>query len=220
MQNRNMERSAAYSGILGALLFVVSGMVPGALPSENGSAADLSAYLTAHSSGLILGAWLAVPAVAFVLWFAYGLFDYLRDPSDRDRNLGQWGRGGAVVWAALLLASSALMAAGTIRNPGASASLPALYVFDVILFVFAMGAFAAFAFGAAHESRRRNAMPGWLNALGYLTFLVDFAYTISIFSTGQWGVTGYGAYVAPLISALWLIAASIVLLVSVPKNAA
>jgi hypothetical protein len=219
MQNRSMERSAAYSGIVGAIVFVLSGVLPGMFPPINAGSADLSTYISSHAFTLALSAWLAIPAVAFILWFAYGLFDYLRDPQDRDRSLGQWGRGGAVVWAALTLASSALLATGAIRPPGATASLPAFYVFSVTLFVFAMGAFAAFAFGVAHESRRKSALPGWLNAFGYLVFLVDLAYTLCIFGTGTWSITGYGAIVAPTLSGLWIFVASIALLAAVPKDA-
>ncbi len=220
MHNHRMERSAAYSGIVGALLYVVAGIVPGAFPAASTSATDLSAYVALHAFGLTLGAWLTLPAVAFIIWFALGLFNYLRDASDGDRSLSQWGASGAVVWGTLMLASTSLQVAAVIRNPGPSATLPAFYVFDLTLFIFAMGAFGAFAFGASHESRRKNAMPGWLNLLGYLVFLVDIAYTLSIFAHhSPLGVTGYGAYAAPIVSALWVFLASIVLLVSVPKTA-
>ncbi|MHB8704110.1 MAG: hypothetical protein ACYC8W_08255 [Candidatus Tyrphobacter sp.] len=221
MQNRRMERSAAYSGILGAILFVLSGVLPGQFPPVSATSAEMAAFLSTHTFGMALGAWLAVLAVAFILWFAYGLFDYLRDASDGDRSLGQWGRGGAVIWGALTLASSALLAAAAIRSPGATAELPTLYVFDVVLFVFSMGAFAAFAFGVAHESRRKGLMPGWLNLFGYLVFIVDFVYTLSVFATSDtWGVAGYGTYVTPILSGVWVLIASIVLMVSVPKSTA
>lgn len=215
-----MERSAAYSGILGAILFVVSGVLPGSFPPAGSSAGDLSSYISAHATVLSISAWLLIPAVAFVLWFAFGLFDYLRTADDGDRTLAHWGAAGAILWGALNLAGIGLQAASVIRNPGASAMLPTMYVFVVVLFDFAMGAFAAFAFAAANESRRKNATPGWLNAIGYLVVIVDVLYTLSILSgSGTFGITGIGAYVAPLLSMLWVLLASIVLLVSVPKTA-
>lgn len=221
MQNRRMERSAAWSGIVGAIVLVASAVIPGSFPSIYAPTADIASYIGAHPFLLNLAAWLTLPAVAFVLWFAYGLFDYLRDPSDRDRSLGQWGRGGAVIWAALMIASAALMATAAVRAPGPTASLPMLYIFDLVLFVFAFGAFGAFVFGVAHEARRRNAMPGWLNAFGYLVFIVDVLYTLTIFCPSpDWGLSGYPSYVAPLLSALWILVASIVLLRSVPRTAA
>lgn len=220
MHNRRMERSAAYSGIVGAILFVVSGMLPGAFPTAAASASEISSDLSAHAAGLSIGAWLSLPAVAFVLWFAFGLFDYLRTPDDGDRTLAQWGAAGAVLWGALILVGAALQVSAVIRGLGASDALPTLYVFDVVLFAFAMGAFAACAFAAANESRRKKAAPSWLIALGYLTFVVDALYSLSVLAgTGNYGVTGVGAYVAPTISMLWVLIASIVLLVKIPKTA-
>jgi hypothetical protein len=226
MHNRSIERSAAYSGIVGALLFIASGVVPH-FPSAGSSSADLASYFTTHAFAVMLGAWLALPAVAFIIWFALGLFDYLRDPADGNRSLSQWAAAGAIVWGALLLAAMAIQTAivlggmtlQTAATPNASASLPVFYLLDLALFIFAMGAFGAFAFGASHEARRKNAMPGWLNLLGYLVFLVNLAYTLSIFAhSDSAGVTGYGAYAAPIVSAIWVFLASIVLLLSVPKT--
>jgi hypothetical protein len=220
MHNRRMERSAAYSGIVGAILFVISGVLPGSFPPADSTAGAISTMIGSHAATLSIGAWLTLPAVAFVLWFAFGFFDYLRTADDGTRTLAQWGAAGAIVWAALNLAGVALQVAAVIRNPGASTMLPTMYVFVVVLFDFAMGAFAAFAFAAAHESRRKNAAPGWLNALGYLVFVADLLYTLSVLSgTGNFGVTGIGAYVTPLLSMIWVFVASIVLLVSVPKTA-
>jgi hypothetical protein len=219
MHNRRMERSAAYSGVAGAILFVISGVLPGAFPPPNATATEMSSYISSHATALSVSAWLALPAVAFVLWFALGLFDYLRTPDDTDRTLSQWGAAGAIVWAALILATETLQVAAVIRSPGSSAILPTIYTFDITLFVFGMAAFAAFAFAAANESRRKNATPGWLNALGYLTFVVDVLYSLTVLAgTGNFGITGIAAYIAPMLSMLWVLLASIVLLVSVPKT--
>ncbi len=219
MQNRHMERSAAYSGIVGAILYIISALIGGMPPPATGSSATIAGYITAHGSALAISAWLTLPAVAFILWFAFGLFDYLRGSNNADRTLAYWGSAGAIVWAALNIAAVALMAAATIRNPGGSASLPVLYVFDIVMFIFGAGAFAAFAFAAAHEARRQNAMPGWVNAFGYLVFIVDVLFTLTIFpKAGQFSISGIGTMVTPLISAVWVFFASIALLGRVPKT--
>jgi hypothetical protein len=218
MHNRNMERSSAYSGIVGAILFVISGVIPGQFPQTTASSTDISAYGLAHGTALSISAWLTLPAVAFILWFAVGLFDYLRDPDGKDRTLLQWGVASAIAWAALLLTSAALEAAFVIRNPGTSATLPTMYVYSFVLFAFGMGAFAAFAFSAANAGRRQRAMPQWLTLLGYLVFVVDVLWSLTIFShAGTISVTGIGAIVAPVVSAIWIFLASVVLLVSVPR---
>ncbi|HEY9084617.1 MAG TPA: hypothetical protein VIN40_01545 [Candidatus Tyrphobacter sp.] len=209
-----MERSAAYSGILGALLFAASGVIPGGFPDVNASAALLAAFIGIHHTAVLASAWLALPAAAFILWFAYGLFDYLREPGGGDRALLQWGAAGAAIWTALLVASGALQAA-LVLHLGNDPST--LYVVDLILFVFSMGAFAMFAFAAANAARRNGALPGWLNALGFLVFVVDVLYTLTIFSSGAFSISGSMAIVAPALSAFWVLVASIVLLLSVPK---
>ncbi len=91
MHNRHKERSAAYSGIVGAILFVISGVLPGAFPAPNATPAEVASYVSGHGAALSISAWLALPAVAFVLWFALGLFDYLRSPDSTDRTIAQWG---------------------------------------------------------------------------------------------------------------------------------
>jgi hypothetical protein len=221
MQNRHMERSAAYSGIVGAILYVIAGIVPGVPPPASDSTAQVAAYIAAHSNMLALGAWLTLPAVAFILWFAIGFFDYLRDQSNGDRTLIQWGVAGAIIWAALDVVSVSLMGAAAIHNPGTGLSLMTLYLFDVVMFIFGFGAFAAFAFAAANEGRRRGAMPGWLNAFGYLVFIVDALFTLTVFgnSSSNFAITGIGAMVTPLLSAVWVLVASIVLLTRIPKTA-
>lgn len=221
MQNRHMERSAAYSGIVGAILYIIAGLIPGAPPSATESAAQVSGYVTAHSGALAIAAWLTLPAVAFILWFAIGLFDYLRDQNNTDRTLAQWGVAGAVVWTALNVVAVSLMGAAAIHNPGAGASFMVLYLFNIVMFVFSFGSFAAFVFAAANESRRRGAMPGWLNAFGYLVFIVDALFTLTIFGNPgtAFAITGVGTMVTPLLSAVWVLVASIVLLVRIPKTA-
>ncbi len=216
MHNRHMERSAAYSGILGAVLFAASGVIPGQFPSAGSSSATITTYGATHHMALLISAWISLPAVAFILWFAYGLFDYLREPDGTDRALLQWGAAGAIVWAALVVASSALQA-GLTMNPGTD--LATLYVVDLVLFVFGMGAFAMLAFAGANAARRSGALPGWLNLFGYLIFIVDLLYTLTIFATNPaYSISGLGAIVAPALSALWVFVASFVLLVSVPKT--
>lgn len=220
MQNRHMERSAAYSGIVGAILYIISGLVGGVPPPATAGSATIAGYVGAHSGALLLSAWLTLPAVAFILWFAFGLFDYLRSANDADRTLAYWGAAGAIVWGALNFVAVALMAAAAILQLGATASFPLLYVFDITLFIFGAGAFAAFAFAAANEARRHNAMPGWINAFGYLVFIVDLLFTLSIFpKTGQFSIAGIGTLVTPIISAVWVFFAAIALLGRVPKTA-
>lgn len=220
MQNRRMERSAAYAGIVGALLFLASGLIPGQFPPYSAGASTIATYLSGHVFSLTLAAWLELPAVAFILWFAFGFFDYLRSPNDTDRALSQWGSAAVVVASVLTIVSGVLQFAAVAR-PADIASIPAWgYVFDIGLFVFAMGSFGAFAFAVAHVSRRKNAMPGWLNWLGYLVFIVDALFTLSIFSTSvAWSITGYGSYVAPLLTSIWIIVASIVLATRTSQSA-
>jgi len=215
-----MERSAAYAGIVGALLFVASGIIPGAFPAYSASATTISAYIVAHAFALTLATWLTLPAAAFLLWFAFGLFDYLRGPDDGDRTLSQWGAAGAIVSMTLSIVSVALSYGAAVRPDGGSTALPELYVFDIALFAFAMGAYGAFVFAASHEARRKGTLPSWLNMLGYLTFLVDLAFTLCIFGTSEkLAITGTFAYVAPTISMLWTILASIVLITRTSRSA-
>ncbi len=214
-----MERSAAYSGIVGAILYVISGIIPGAPPPATESAAQIAGYMTSHSTALAIAAWLTLPAVAFILWFAIGLFDYLRDQNNTDRTLAQWGVAGAIVWATLNIVAVSLMGAAAIHGLNASPTFTLLYLFDIVMFIFGFGSFAAFAFAAANESRRRGAMPGWLNAFGYVVFIVDALFTLTIFGgPGTFAITGVGTMVTPLLSALWVFVASIVLLARVRKT--
>lgn len=218
MRNPSLERSGNYAGILGAILFALSGILPGQLPPTDASATDISTYIDSHRAMLALSGWLAVPAVVFILWFAYGTFDRLRDPEGRDRPLLQWGGAGVVTSAALTLASAALEAVAGLRPLAGSDALALLYVFSVALFVFSMGGFAVFAFSVATAARRRRAMPGWLNAFGYLIFVIDALYTLTVLVPhGLFSPASIWAIITGLLSALWVLVASIVLLASTPK---
>ncbi len=218
MQNPSLQRSAGYAGILGAICFALSGILPGQLPQTEASASDIAAYIASHRAVLEFGGWLLLPSVALILWFVYGMFDYLRDPEGRDNLLVRWGGAGAIAFATLGLASAALEAAAALRPSAASDVLATIYVFDIVLVAFSSGAFAMWVFSVAKMGGRRGALPGWLNAFSYLVAVLNALYTLSVLvPSGPFSPASVSVIVTGMLSALWLLVASIVLARSVAK---
>ena len=152
------------------MIAVLGGMAPGALPPLTTPPIEIASYIDAHRFGLLLGAWLNLPAAAFFLWFLLGLRSVLGQASGDDEGLPMFMLIAAVITSAVTLIGAAAQAllAYALFGPAAAALL---YGFMALLGCFAYGTAGVMLFSAAHSIRRHQSAPIWLAWFGYLAAL-------------------------------------------------
>src|SRR6516162_5434729 len=110
--NVHAERSAGYSCLCFVLLTVASLFLTGlTLPDLTTKPTDLAAYISLHRLGLLWGAWLTFPAVAFFLWFLVGLRAYLREAPGRQEGLPAFAFAAGILAAGVALLTAFLQTA-------------------------------------------------------------------------------------------------------------
>jgi hypothetical protein len=170
MYNTQTERSAGWSGLAFAAVIVAAVLVPGIPPlTTSPTAADVSAYVEAHRTGLGVAAWLAFPAMAFFLWFAAGLRSYLLSAPGLDDGLPAYMLLGAIGSAGLgwLTAVCQTVEASVPIGALGGGALLAIYQVGTFAGIVICGPLAIFLIGASHSMRRHGSGPSWLVWLGY-----------------------------------------------------
>lgn len=214
MENVHVERSAGWSGLCFIVLAVVATFGAGTFPPAGASSAAVSAYIDAHRTGLLWGAWLTLPLSAFFLWFLVGLRSFLRRSSARPDGLPT-----LAMLAGLVVVSSAFTAAylqSALAYGPTSAGADAAALYGVYVFVsgsLSYGPAAIFFLAAAWALARHYSAPAWLSWLGYLAALASTIATFGVFTTNPELAPpgGFLTLGGAVISLLWLLAMAIVL---------
>ena len=224
MYNIHAERSAGYAGIAFIVLAIIGAFVPGVFPPLASAPADLAAYVDAHRTMLVLGAWISFPASAFFLWFIVGLRAYLRQTRGQDEGLPTYALAAGVVTVAVAIfgalfqlvlgfeGSATLGRDGVVTMYAATSLSGALTTCPLAIFVIA----------CALSMRRHHSAPAWLVNLGYLTFAGSAVASLSVFfSSGSMAPNGIVSLVLGfLLFAIWIVATSLTLIMNAGKQAA
>lgn len=213
MNTIHVRHSAAWSGLLFLVLAVVGGILPGPLPALTTPPAEIATYIDAHRFGLLLGAWMNLPAAAFFLWFVLGLRTLLRSSIGDDEGLPMFVLIAAVITSALTLIGASVQALLAYALFGQAAAA-LLYGLMALLGTFAFGTVGVMLFAAAHSIRRHQSAPSWLAWFGYLAALGCGASSLGVFvQSGFMAPGGMGALfvgLAPL--GIWMIGICITML--------
>jgi hypothetical protein len=216
MYNVAVERSAGWSGIAFILIVLVSSFLPGVPPTPDTAPATVGAWLDAHHTMWMLGAWLSFPAVAFFLWWLVQLRAFLRLVPQIDDGLPTYMLGAGIVASALVILISLTQIVLGMR-PSAERSPQAI---GVLFDTFNAGGAMIFipstimVFAASHSGRRHGSLPVPLCYLGYLSAIGCAISTLTVFSTtGFMAIGGAGTIILGLLPfAIWVIWTSAVLI--------
>ena len=220
-----MQRLAAASGIGFAILILLSSLVPGAAPVYEDLAPSYADYYSDNRDGIELGELLLGFAVVEALWF----IGYFRGVlNEADVSAGGMGRLTSVAWSGGLLGIGFAALGGLLQ--GAAAKLPegtdpqvlmALHQVSVEAVNYAEICLAVFLLASGLVILRTGVLPQWVAWLGFLPVVL---WAIAFFQViapeqdaGPLGGAGFVAFFGFLV---WSVAASVVMIRRVPRDAA
>jgi hypothetical protein len=214
MTGSRWERLAAAGGIAFVALIVASFLTPGT-PDRGAVDAAIASELTDERTGILFGVYLGGLATIAFLAFAGGLWHALRRVEGEIAGASVLSLVGAVLTAAgILVANGAVLALVYAADEGRNAGvLRALLELGDAAFIPGGFALAVFLGGTALSAIPTGALPRWL---GWPAAVLAAAYVVSlggIFSEqDEGGALGAAFFVTLLMTFLWVLATSIVLL--------
>jgi hypothetical protein len=211
MQERTI-RLAGVAAIVFVVLTVIAVFASGSPPAADDAVGTIRDYLVDHRSALLVGNFLGLVAIPFVLWFGVALRELVRgDPTAN--AFGTASLLGLAVTAPMAMAGGAV-ASSAIYVDGAAGRLgddSILIVFEAqnLLFEAASAGLVLFLLMAGLAIRRTRALPPYLM---WLAFLAALANVVALFSTLAAGASAIGL-VGVLSFTLFVLVAGIVMLV-------
>ncbi|MDQ6826244.1 MAG: hypothetical protein M3Z14_03480 [Candidatus Eremiobacteraeota bacterium] len=215
MQNQHIQRSTGYSGIAFVVVAVGGAVLPGIPPDSTAPGSEIAAFLNGHRTMWMLSTWLALPAVAFFLWFAAGLNTFLRTATEPDEALLSWGFAGAIAAATMYFVFSGIQCALIYHGIPTGGSDFMRGGFDVlnILASYFFAPFAIFVGAASLSVRRHHALPIWLSSLGFVAVAVDGIGTLApFFRSGPLAPGAIYVVLGFFVPMIWIIAISLAMI--------
>ena len=206
MRNKHMDRSAGYSGIAFIVITIAAFIIQGFPPSQAPSA--VADFIASRQTMWLVGAWLTLPGVALLLWFASGLNDYLRDAEGMEATLLRWAFAGALI-GGMMAVLSAVVAVVMAYHPLAVALATPLFDLSGMLATLGFFPSAWWIWGVSNCARRQGRWPMWVIWLGFLAALLSAAASLAgIFAGTPLAFTlGQG-----IVSFVWIVVVSVILI--------
>ena len=206
------RRTAGIAGLIFVVLAFVALILPGSPPKAD-ELSKVSGYLADKRSSILAGNFMLGLAFAFFLMFAGGLRTYL---GSLDRNALRPGAlllAGAATAVALILAGASVFNGAAFQSTGNDAVNIALYNVGNALFFMSGFGFVAFFWGAALAIATTKGLPSWLVPSAMFLAVLNAVGGVGLFAKSGFLATG-GAlgFIIPVLSLLWVIAASVSLL--------
>jgi hypothetical protein len=221
--DRQVGRADALTGIAAVLLLVVGFGLPGAPPKADDSALKITHFFVDHRGSILAGMLLVGLSQAFFVWWVGTLRRYLVGAAREDDGLADVAFGGGLVGAALTLAGSALLAAAVFKVAKLGNLTVNRALFDLSGNVFVIGGFvfAVLIDAASISGMRSGALPGWLTGLGFVAALLQLVSCAAlVVSSGFFAAGGAFGLIAILVSAVWIVAVSVVMMRGAGRAAA
>jgi hypothetical protein len=172
MDDARWVRFAAAMGVVFLVLVVVAAQLQGSRPSLDDSPRKIFDYVKNHQSDLQASAALFAAAMVAVLFWAWGLFSILHKAENGRSGLAVVALGGGVLAAAMVIASSVVLATTALRIDGLGASGARTFFTLSQLFLAGTNLGLAVLIGAAAiVSLRRQLFAGWLTIVSIVLAL-------------------------------------------------
>jgi hypothetical protein len=214
--NVHAVRSAGWAGIAFIVLVFISAFAPGEPPAAGAAPAAIGQFFDQHRTMLILAGWVAYPAGAFFLWFAVGLYAYLRSARDSSDSLPTFALANAIVATAIATISGTIqiaLATHASSELGAQV-IRAFYDLSLVTGTILFAPIGIFIFAVALSGLREGSMPPLLAWFGYLSAILCGAASLTVLGTsGPLALGGMGALLMGIVPlTLWTVATGIVMI--------
>jgi hypothetical protein len=212
-------RYAGFAGVLSFGLLVVAGLISPLwnLPPTDAGIREIAQYAADHRGDLIAALYVFGLAMALFLFFAAGLYAWLREREPPPRVLSTAFAFGAISLATLVFAGFVPMSALAYRAPPLEAQTLFDLAFGLLAFSGLPTAVALFAYAGLvlGSTRALPAWTGWpalIAAVAHVAIAASFA-----FSHGFLSLEGAAIVVIPSTLFVWILATAIAL-VRVPDG--
>jgi hypothetical protein len=212
------RRLGGLAGILFVVIGVVAVFLPGTPPKAD-EVAKIGTYLTDKRGSILAANYLTCTAFVFFLVFVGALRAQFGIADPTGIRPGSVVLAGGVTAAALVIAGSAVIngAAFQVASAGDLNLNHALYDVANDLFFAAGFGFAAFFIGAAAAIVLTGGLPSVMAPAALVVALVNLVGGIGLFvKSGFFAIGGAFGVIVPLVTLLWILAASIFMLRSLP----
>jgi hypothetical protein len=213
-----IRRLGGMAGIIFVVIGVVAVFLPGAPPKAD-EVAKISTYLTDKRGSILAASYLTCLAFVFFLLFVGALRSHLGAADPTQFRLGSGALAGGVAATSMVIAGTAVIngAAFQVAAAGDANLNHALYDVANDLFIAAGFGFAAFFVGAAVGVAVTGALPSALAPAALVVALVNLVSGVGFFAkSGFFAIGGAYGFIVPLVSLLWVLAASVAMMRSGP----
>ena len=201
------ERWAASSGILFAILLMVSNFLAGTPPHYNASSSTITGYLADHHRALVIQGLLGGVLLVLFLWFLATYAGMYRDGGQGRLATIMYGAG--VVMVCLAAVGGAIMLALVQMHATLGTGLvTGMYGLSVFFYIELFWALAALAFASYLANHRTHVFPEWytwLSGLGCVCFVLG---GLSVRMHGFFSPAGAMVWVGLIVFAAWIFVAS------------
>jgi len=207
-----LRRLGGVAGILFVVIAVVALFLPGNAPKA-GEVIKITQYFTDKRGSILASTYLVGLAFVFFLIFVGALRTHLGAADRSGLRVGAPLLPAGAAAAALVLAGSAVINGAAFRVSSDPGLNQALYnVGNDVFFMSGFG-FAAFFLAAAVSTRATGGLPAILAPAALVVAVLNAVSPVGLFAkTGFFAVGGAFGFIGPLLSLIWVLAASIVLL--------
>ncbi len=202
-------RFGGAAGVLFVVLGAVALFLPGTPPKAD-EIGKITPYFVDKRGSILAGNYMAGIAFAFFLVLVASLRENFGAAGHDGIRPGSLVLAGGVVAAVMVFAGNAVFNAAVFQPSRDLALNHALYVLGNDLFVTSGFGFFVFFWGAAMAIRGTGALPAWLAPVAAVAALLNVLAPIALFAkTGFFAIGGAFGLLAPLVSVLWVLAASV-----------
>ena len=205
------ERWAAMTGLGFAVLFIVSGFLPGSPKKWNASAADIQSYLQGKHKELVVSAMLAGIAYILFLWFLASFAGMFRAEGEGRLATVMYGAGVASIVIGAIGDGIQLGLAKVTFTAVDPTIVAAMYGVGTWLYARIFWTVAALGLAAWLAASRTKAMPDWYSWLSMLGAVIWLVSGFSLKDTGFFSITGGMGVIGFVSIAVWVGISSLLL---------
>ena len=207
-----LRRLGGLAGIMFVVLAVVALFLPGTPPKAD-EFAKVTNYLADKRGSILASNYVLGVALVYFLIFVGALRNHLGAADRSNLRVGSPVLAGGAVAAAMILAGAAVINGAAFRVSGNADLNQALYYVGNDIFFMAGFGFAAFFVAAGMAIRVTGALPSALAPAAFVVGILSVVSAVGLFAkSGFFAIGGAFGFVGPLLSLLWVLAASIVMM--------
>jgi hypothetical protein len=212
------RRLGGVVGILFVVVAVVGILLPGTPPKAD-EVTKIGTFFTDKRGSILAANYLTCVAFVFFLLFVGALRSHLGAADRTGLRPGSAALAGGVVGASMVIAGTAVLNGAAFQVAGAGDANLNHALYDVAndLFFASGFGFAVFFAGAGVAVAITGALPNALAPAGLVVALLNLVGGVGFFAkSGFFAIGGAFGFIVPVASLLWVLAASVAMLRSVP----